>query len=52
MAERMMCSVRLPSYLWRRLKAEAKRNGMKISALVELALIHELGRRKDEEVKR
>jgi len=43
-ALRRTCSVRLPLALWRRLKVETKRTGMKISALVELALIRELER--------
>lgn len=44
-AVRKTCSVRLPRGLWRRLKIEAKLTGMKISALVELALLRELERR-------
>lgn len=46
MDERRTCSVRLPQSLWRRLKVVAKREGMKISALVERALVRELERRR------
>lgn len=42
MNERKTCSVRLPRALWRRLKDVAEREGMKISALVERALVREL----------
>ena len=47
MNERQTCSVRLPRALWRRLKVVAKREGMKISALVERALVLELDRRRE-----